>query len=192
MNIKERAIRIALLSIIVILGLLIVFPQAPELLDFIIAEKKQNISNVSRTLNADLEKAKSWSIKHIFAKNVAPNRDEILIYLLTLPNIKKVECIGDIPIVTYDKDQNKTSPDILNIPFQVIALNENTPQSQKGILYIKPNLHSKTYGHLLSWLDTNSFQGWNYRHKITGGGTLHSQTRFSTFMKNLRVQKCSF
>jgi len=192
MPITKKIIRVGLLLIMIILGLMVVFPQTPDLIDLIIAENTTPKNELSELYDRNLPKEKSGSFNNFFSKNIAPNRDEIKDYLLSMRYTKKVECIGKIPKIIYDKKKNKTSPRFASISFQVITQSMNTPQLKSGTLSLKAKLHSRSYGHLLSWLDSNRFEGWNYKVSMRNGGELFSQTRLSEIMSKVRIKKCSF
>lgn len=188
----KKIIRVGLLFIIVILGLMVVFPETPDLIDLMISENNTQKDEPSIIHYSDRPKKKSWGFGKLFSKNIAPSRDQIQDYLLQVRYVQKVECIGDIPKITYDKESHKVSPPSSSISFQVIYQTMNTPQLKSGKVALKASLHSKSYGHLLSWLDSNRFEEWNYKTSMNHGGELFSQTKFSALMRKVRIKKCDF
>jgi len=196
-------IRISLLLIMVIVGFFAVFPQAPDLIDFIVAEKKQqyrqSISTKQYRHSASAKKSE-WNIGQIFKKNIAPERREIEEYLLRTKNLKRIVCIGKTPKIVYYKDENRISPSSPEVTYQLIrTFNNNQAALETGKVFITPDLHKKG-DNIPSWLfrdlktmfDSNRLEGWKFSLALTPSLTPINQTILSTEKHKPSIVTCDF
>ena len=185
-NTTQLIIRISLLFVMVILGLIIVFPQSLDLMDMIIAENRSSSSTsfLSKTNTKPKEPSVSF-----FARNVAPNRDEVITYIQQLKKVEHIICLGKIPKITYDSDKNKILPARPLVSFEAIFNTNQRPTLTKGHLTIKPYLYTVSSAMpFAQWFGSNRLDGWHYKMSITSAKAL-SLTQFAQY-KPQKIQIC--
>lgn len=159
-NRTEKAIRIGMLTIMVILGLVAVFPQSLELKDFIINSAENKVVGYKR-------KVSSLKFKFPSFHNISPSKKELKKQILNLNYVDKLYCIGVIPEIIYskkDKDKgNKVSS--FSIPYQYIVQRDDQLKLKKGILAVSPKYRSVRYGHWLWPSYKQVFSSWQYNDK---------------------------
>jgi hypothetical protein len=181
-----------LLVVMVILGLIIVFPQSLDLLDMILAE---NSSQQETSLYSDKYPQKKNVVKkeqgffYFLARNVAPSIDDVKTYLLQRPDTTDIICISEIPKITFDEKSAKISPLRPFFNIQIITRTLAIPRLKTGTIYLQPKIDYIGSGMpIAQWFSSNTLEGWRYKIKITKEELL-SQTRYSTITKN-KLKHC--
>lgn len=176
-----------LLVVMVILGLIIVFPQSLDLLDMIIAE---NSSQQETPLYSDQYPQKKNIVKkeqgffYFLARNIAPSTDDVKKYLLQRPDTTDVICIGEIPKITFDEKSAKISPLHPFFNVQIITRTMAIPRLKTGTVYLQPKIdYIGSAMPIAQWFSSNTLEGWRYKIKITKEELL-SQTYYATISKN--------
>ena len=167
----QSIIRISLLLVMIILGLIIVFPQSLELKDFLIKDSKNSIKEYGYSVDRKVD-----SLKQALPSfdNISPSRSDVKKYLLKINNVESVYCIGDIPKIHYSnklrKKGRKIKPFI--IEYQAIINKGSFKKLKIGFLKVSPKLRSERYGNWLLpsyWLwpdDRDVFDSWQYQEYI--------------------------
>ncbi len=186
---KEIIIRVSLLLIMVILGLIVVFPQSLDLKDFIIEDNKAKIVKQK-------QKVKSWINSLPSFGNISPSKREIKNFILSIENVKRVYCIGDIQETFYSKEDGikKKTLAPFNIKFQAVIQKGDDLKLKTSYLILTPKMRTVNYGHWI-WPDNkNVFDGWQYKENPS---TLNREKDFkNTNTFNLfgskKIQKCGY
>jgi hypothetical protein len=96
----------------IILGLVVVFPEVLELKDFISEDIKHTYGPTSPVDQASTVK--------FFDKDVSPSRDEIKSYLLDIKGVEKVVCLANPPKITYGGVASITNPVTPYVRYRII------------------------------------------------------------------------
>ncbi len=185
-------IRISLLLVMVVLGLIIVFPQVLDLKDMMYADLKKSWTGRKKSTSPQLP---GGGIKNFFKSNVAPSSGEVKEFLMNSMGVMKVTCLGKMPKIIYDSEKNIITPSSPSVSYQIIKQNQVAQTIESGRVFLIPQLYSKYHSWLFrdlrDWLDPNRLEGWTYKSKSDSiNRHLVSQSFFTKYFGG--TEECVF
>ena len=188
-NKTEKAIRIGLLTIMVIMGLIAVFPQTLDLKDFIIDDVENKAADYKR-------KVSSFKVKLPSFSNISPSKKDLKKQILNLNYVDKLYCIGKIPEKIYsqkDKDEGNTV-DSFGVLYKYIVQRDGQLKLRKGILAVSPKYRSVRSGGSWLWPSYKQvFSGWQYSNRKSYNVrevALKDPSVFSRIINKIRIKTC--
>jgi len=187
-NKTEKAIRIGLLTIMVIMGLIAVFPQTLDLKDFIIDDVENKVADYKR-------KVSSFKVKLPSFSNISPSKKDLKKQILNLNYVDKLYCIGNIPKIIYSqKDKNKGNPVAsFSVPYKYIVQRDDQLKLKIGILAVSPKYRSVNDGPWLWPSYKQVFSGWQYSNRKSYNVrevALKDPSVFSRIINKIRIKTC--
>jgi hypothetical protein len=164
----------------VVLGLIVVFPESLELKDFIIEDIKDKVEGYQYSVKKSVNSLKN-SLPSF--NNISPKKAEVKNYILGLENVKRVYCIGEIPKVIYTiKDKQKgRSINPIWINYQAVIQSGPKKKLKKGYLKVEPKYHQVREGHWFRLSDI-LWPSYSYKHVFK---KWQYQEVFSRFTKTI-------
>jgi len=187
-NKTEKAIRVGLLIIMVIVGLVAVFPETLDLKDFIIDDVENKAADYKR-------KVSSFKVKLPSFNNIAPSKKDLKKQILNINYVDKLYCIGNIPEIIYSqKDKDKGSPVAsFSVPYKYIIQRDDQLKLKTGILEVSPKYRSVRYGFWLWPSYKEVFSGWQYSNTKSYNDkevALKAPSFFSRINNKIRIKTC--
>ncbi len=190
-NNTPSILRISILGLMVVLGLIAVFPQSLELKDFIIDDMKARVEGYQYSVKKSVNSLKN-SLPSF--DNISPKKADVKNYILGLENVKRVYCIGDIPKTIYTKEDRQKGRSIhsFSINYQVVIKSGSKKTLKTGYLKVEPKFRQVNVGHWLWPSYIHVFKEWQYRKDVSRfTKTIEfNETPASKLLDTIRIKNC--